>query len=584
MRVFMKTLITLSMSCLLLTTANGQLTTSSTIPSDDLQITYPGNTTNNGTSMQTRVTTASTDFRRIAIKFDITSMGIPADAVIVSANLVLTPVGTESTTSMVLRRITTTTWSEASATLNPATTTTNQVFTSGGPYTGPATRTIDVTNLVKDIFSGVTTNNGWLISCSPESATTAGNIYHSLSSGTITAQPKLNISWYVPYSITGATINHASSTVAADGSVAVTFSGGSGNPNSTFQWYYSNGTPLGSSSSGTTVPTLPNRAYGWYGLKIKGAYDSLYTAFLVGVDCDIVSISFAPGPEYIDDAYLDFMAGPSTPNNGGYVYNMASRAVGIPNSNSSLIRFRLWMDANSKPLQSNLTMVGSSHIYANGPNTANLDQVTQNWQEYIVKVSTAPTTSTTIQANLPTTTTSNQNQVVDLNAFWNYWKANNLLNYGMRLQPIATAYTMRQRFHSSDATTPSNRPKIDFIIDDATCDRTTYTLFKREQDAGTALMFQGKLKFYFVEEYQIDPGKKIPLSLYDENNVLIAAIDINGGAISGKPLLPAFNYMFDDNRQVLNLTSYGLTPGKYYILQLTHDNGTKEYIKFIYTN
>ncbi len=533
--------------------------------------------------MQTNVTTASTNYKRIAIKFDITSMGIPSNAVIASASLILTPSVAENTTAMVLKRITTTTWTEASATLNPATTTTNQVFTSGGLVSGK--RVIDVTNLVKDIFSGATTNNGWLISCNPESVLTAGNTYHSLSSGTITAQPKLSIDWYIPYSITGATINHASSTVAADGSVAVTFSGGSGNPNSTFQWYYSNGTPLGSSSSGTTVPTLPNRAYGWYGLKIKGAYDSLYTAFLVGVDCDIVSISFAPGPEYIDDAFLNFIAGPTTPNDGGNLINQASRQASIFNSNTDLIRFRLWMDANSKPLQSNLTMIGSSHNYANGPNNAKLTQVTQDWREYTVKVSTAPTVSTAIQSILPTTTTSNQNQIVDLNAFWNYWKANNTLNYGMSLQPeVFTLYAMSQRFHSGDAASSSNRPKIDFIIDDATCDRTVHTLFKRELDAGYATTYNGKLKFWFVEEYQIDPDKKIPLTLYDENNDIIAGIDIDGNALPGEPLLTAFQYTFDDNRQVLDLTSLSLTPGKFYILQLTRSTGEKEYIKFIYTN
>lgn len=581
MRIFSKALLSLLTGCFVTTIISAQMNSSSVIASDDLTITYPGNATANGTTMQTNVTTASTNYKRIAIKFDIASLSIPANAVVTGATLTITPSATENTTSMLLKRITTTTWTEASGTLNPTTTTTNQVAISGGLLFGK--RLIDVTNLVKEIVAGTTTNNGWQISCNPESTTTAGNTYHSRSAANSGDRPQLLINWYVPYSITGATINHENYSGAADGSVAVTFSGGSGNPNTSYEWRNSAGTLI-TSGSGTTVPTLTGRTYGWYGLKLKGAHDSLYTAFLIGMDCEIVSISFAPGPEYIDDAYLNFIAGVGTPNDGGNVINLASRSSGIPTSNSSLIRFRLWMDANSKPLQSNLTMYGSSHNFANGPNDAALVQVTQDWQEYVVKVSTAPTVSTSIQSNLPATTTSNQNQVVDLNAFWNYWKSNNLLNYGMRLQSVPVSYTMSQRFHSGDATTPSNRPKIDFIIDDATCDRTVHTLFKRELDAGYATTFNGKLKFWFVEEYQIDPGKKIPLTLYDENNDIVAGIDINGSALPGKPLLTAFQYTFDDNRQELNLSSLSLTAGKYYILQLTRSTGEKEYIKFIYTN
>lgn len=584
MQTFLKSPFKLSAFCFMMLTAgslSAQLQSPTFISADDLTITYPGSGTNNGTTLQTNVTTASTAYKRIALKFNLSS--IPSDAIIVSATLSLTIVGTENTNNMVLKRITTTTWSEASATLNPATTTTNQVVTTLASLMGK--RAFNVLPLVKDIVSGTAANNGWLISCDPESTVTAGNTYHSNTAATSTDRPVLTVYWYRPFLTNAVTVTNTSSSSTSTGTIAVSVKRGSGNP-ATCELRNSAGTLITTTTGSltvvdsiTTLPTYISLPHGWYGLKVMGAYDTYYMAFLVGASCEPVTISFAPGPEYVDDAMIYSNV---SSNDGNSLINIATYNGGV--TGNALIRFRLWMHSGLNPLEAKLTMIGSSHNYANGPNEAKFLLNTGNWSELTVTKDNDPAVSSSVSATLPTTTSSNQNQTIEINNFWNTWKANNFQNYGMSLQYTLSLYDKSQRFHSSDAVSTGNRPAIQFLLDDATCDRTSYTLFKNTLDGGYAVTFQKKLKFYFTEEYQIDPGKKIPLTLLDENSDVVAAIDISGGAVGGKPLLPAFAYVFDDNRYILDLTSYSLTANKYYTLQLTRSNGEKSFIKFKYTN
>jgi len=550
--------------------AYGQLSTATLTASQDLTVNYSSQATNNGATLLARVTTVNTDYDRLIMQFDIASLSIPSNAIIAKAELRLTPSATENFTNFALIRITTTAWTELSNPLTPVTTTSGQVTASS--LTG-GKRVFDIKGFVQTIVAG-TANNGWLLRRNGETTTTPGNSYYSRANATVSNRPTLILEWYIPYVFTGATVNNASTTAASDGSITPTFTNGSGNPSNSYTWVNAAGTTVGTGS------TLTGRTYGWYGLKIKGAYDSLYMAFLVGVDCEAVSISFAPGPEYVDDATI---RGDITNNQGGNVINHSSiyNFLSSTRYDRCVIRFRLWMDPTISPVTSKLYMYGSNHSIV-GTNSARLINVTSNWSEYTVYSSNQPTTSLSIAVPLTNVTTATQNQVVDINPFWEQWRLNNLQNYGLRMEVIN--FGTSQLYHSSDATTPANRPKIEFLVDDATCDRSNHVLFKKELDGGFAKTFQGNLKFYFREEYKIEAGKKIPLLLYDENSQQIAGIDFNGAAIGALPLLAALPYLFDDNRQTLDLTSYSLVAGRYYVLQLTRSTGEKEYIKFQYVN
>lgn len=559
------------LSFLLVSKTYAQTTSTILNPSQDCSATYSGSNVAvvNNNDLVTSYGLLST---RIFIQFDLSS--IPADAIITGATLKL-PIVSEAFSDLTVQRIVSA-WSETamSSFTAPTLTTTNQQSTS--TTTGVIYRNFDVLLMVKDMRTTLV-NHGFVV----RKTTETGTITNQYSSSNTATKPRLDISWYQPIKITAAVVTAASSTTATDGAITPTVSGGPGGTY-TYTWWKDN-----TVSSFSSTLNQSNLGYGCYYLRITPpSGDPGYMAFLVGVKCEVVTIPFSRTSDmhlFIDDALYKSNVFPQTANSGNAVNIFSKRSNA--GSEFTWMRFRLWMDNNIDPINAKLYMYNDGHGTAID-NSSKIISITSDWQEMTVSPATAPTTSSAITINVPATLTTTEDKEIEISDFWNQWKANNATNYGMYfLLQNATGTTYRgQEYHSSDATDVSKRPTISFVVDDATCDRTNYTLFKPETDAGYAPTFQGKLKFYFVEEYQIDPGKKIPLSLYDENNVLVAAIDVNGAAISGKPLLPAFNYTFDDNRQVLNLTSYGLTAGKFYILQLTHDNGTKEYIKFIYTN
>jgi len=552
---------------------SAQLTSSVLMATQDCSIAYTAGTVSNTTTLTSKVTTASTNFSRIFIQFNLSS--IPVNAVIVSSKLSLTPTTTEDASALYLQRVTSS-WSESSATANPTLTSTGQV-TSSTLVSGK--RVFDVKALTQLIVNSGAVNAGWAIRRGTETAATTGNTYYS---STGTTPPVLEIEWYVPYELTGAVVSHASSLSATDGAVTPTFIKGSTNTSfpTTYKWFKDDGTLI---STSTASATLPGQAYGCYKFMAIGKYDTLFMAFLVGVKCEAVAITFTSDRNYADDAIITPFAAFNAGNAVTDVAQMANNvSLGWLNSNT-LMRYYVWMDPSLLPLEAKLKLFGTGHNTSVRSNASDLILLTQAWKEMVVTDVTTPTSSTSIIAPLPVTTSANEDRITETRDFWNLWRANNLQNYGMRLQLQSSAKSATlMQFHSTETATAAKRPVINFRVDDATCDRGSYTLFKKEPDGNYATTSQGKLKFYFTEAYKPDAIKKIPLVLYDENHTIVAAIDINGSALPGKPLLPAFPYTFDDNRQVLDLLPYSLTTGKFYLLELTRTTGEKEYIQFIY--
>lgn len=578
MITFTKTI--LFCGCLLFTTlVFAQTYKDSLTATDDAQVYSGATTTNYGSNgtMDVKVSSPTLHYRSF-VNFNLGSLSIPANAVIISAVMSLrvnseTDLSTGSTTYL---QTVTGSWSESTITdaNKPGTSTTNQVTTCSLLYTR---RAFDVTTLIQQAIASPSTFYGWQIRRDPETTTTTGNTYYTKENGSVVGTPRLTISWYVPYSITAATINNASSTSATDGSITPTIANGSGS--NSYEWKNSSGSTVGTGSSLTSI------GYGWYGLKVTGSQgDVFYMAFLVGVDCEVVSITFNPGPDYVDDAWLRSTA--STTNYGTMQSINASNILsGTYYTAKNLLRFRLWMDALQNPVQADLNLTGRNHYTAVRANTSDLLKVTADWSESTVTYATMPSSSSSTLTTIHATTSTNENKVVDIRNFWNSWKTDNTVNYGMLMQlQVYNGTAARMQFASSDTSNTASRPTISFTIDDASCDRTNYVRFKQVLDGSHAQTFQGNLKFYFTEEYQLDSGKKIPLTLLNSADQIIAAIDQNGSAVSGNPLLPAITYSYGDNRASIDLSGYSLVAGTFYILQLTRITGEKEYIKFIYVN
>lgn len=531
------------------------------------------------------VPTASTDVYRYFVNFPISSA--LNGKIIKSAKIQLkftSETGTNLNSAFVLNQVNTA-WDESTITWNSA----SSIGTVGSSVTSSTLestvwRTFDVTTLVQNIVNGTNANLGFRIRRNNETVATTVCSYKSGESAQAD-QPKLVIEYHDPVSITGTSITHTSNTGATDGSVAVTLSGGSGSLQ--YDWYdlstYWTATP--NLVATTTVPTINNLSAKCYGLKISStvSQDILYYGFLVGVQCEPVSYTVYPGANFTDDVSL--FQNSSTPGVGNSQlfevgYNGSKDAVG-------LMRFRLWLDPAYTALKADLVLSGHSHVVSSSPtNDAAFYLNTQDWSENNTTYTNKPAINVLQVIDVPATTTTTQNQTISIASFWELWKANNLTNYGMRLQLDAygSGVSSWQRYHSTDGSTVSKRPYILFQIDQASCDRTSYTAFRKELDAGYTSTFQGNLKIQFTEEYEQTAEKKVPLKLYDENHDLKAAIDYNGSAILGKPLLPALNYQSDNNSYILNLSTYSLVNGKFYLLELTKSTGEKEYIRFMYTN
>lgn len=557
-----------------------QVTTNTLITNADSHV-YSGSTASNyGTSATSELwVQSSTNHYRYFLSFDLASLSIPSNAVVTSATVSLTPTGVgeggAGSSSFILRAVTSS-WTETGVTYasSPTNTSTNQVTSSS---LVSSKRTFNVTTLVQNSVNGSLSLYGFRIHRNPETTVVSQCQYHTDEAALSTDKPTLSVSWYVPFSITSATITNATTLTGTNGSITPVIAGGSGSP--TYQWIDSTGATVGTSLA------LSSKPYGWYGFKVTGTLgDTYYMAFIIGVNCEMVRVRFRQDPNFIDDSYTRNFIG-STGTNFGTATTMRAGAVSGTGDYYLFLRYRLWFNSAQSFYKATQTLYGNAHVSSSN-NACNLYRTSADWNESTIAYSNQPGVNTTTPALivLPATLSSTENTVTNLTSHFQYWMNNPTSNFGYRLNG-ASANAGYLDYHSSDAATSTNRPTVTLWMNDATCDRTAYYSFKRELDASMVNTVSGKLKVQFTEEYEQEPGKKWPIKLYDYNRSIKGGINYDGSAVSGSPaLLPAVPYVFGDNRSELNLTSYGLVDGNYYILELTKSTGEKEYIEFIYKN
>jgi hypothetical protein len=435
----------------------GQIKDTSYYSSKDAFI-HSGTTLNYGTENNLQVgivvSRGTATFRRSYVYFPLA--GIPSNAVITSAVLKVYQVsGLTSTpsTEIKVERVTQS-WTETGITsaIVPNTNTSDAV--SSSTYSA-GWRSFNVQSHVQEMVKGTYSNEGWTIRYFNETQSTA-NLY-TFDSREAANDPVLEVSYYIPFSITAASITHCSTTSSTDGSITPTIINGSGS--NTYKWYNSSGL-----ISGQTSSSISGRAYGWYGLEVTGSQgDKYYYSFIIGVSCTEVTIEYDPGPNFIDDAYIKSLNSQDNPNYGNSVdfFTSKTQSGSIWTTNKSLIRFRLWVDPGLTINQAGLNLYGKSHSFTNS-NASYLKKITDNWQEMEVKWTNAPATTATNQVSLAASTTSTQNYLnTNVSSFWNDWKSSNTTNYGMMLELQTTTNSVRSMsFHSSDAS--SSKPSMTF--------------------------------------------------------------------------------------------------------------------------
>ena len=540
-----------------------------------------------GTTMAVQVSSLGPSYARSFVRFNLSS--IPTNAIITSAKLILTPSGAENvsttanTTDLTLD-LCNTSWTETTLTHNTGISN-NTLFTTVGTSSynsSTGKREFDVKDHLQALVEGRAPNYGWRIKRTNESTVTGTTAYFTKDSPTSTNWPTLQVSYYIPLSVTGATINHESTSGASDGSITATVANGS-STSRTYQWYNSAGTLLSSGSL-----TLTGRSYGWYGLKITGtgdASDVSYFAFLIGLKCEAVSISFNPGVNYMDDAPLiDLILGSGTTvvnrtqvNDGGYNLTDAEQfQFGSWFKIRSLMKFKLWIPSDINVQQAKLNLTGSNHYPLNRSNISELARVTSYWREYGVAELNKPTQTTgviDIPGTLPLGSTGNQNATIDIASFFNTWKSNNTQNYGLYFQlktydsaPTNTTSQTRMQYMSSENTSP---PTIDFKVDlysNPVC--TPYATLEYELDGSYYTMKNGIIKFIFDQEY-------------DKSNLQFKIFNSMDSQVKSNtdfsPIVVTHGENYIDLDVSNNTTCIG---NGFFYLEVTNDKKEKLYLRF----
>ena len=304
-------------------------------------------------------------------------------------------------------------------------------------------------------------------------------------------------------------------------------------------------------------------------------------AFLIGVDCDTVSISFETSPEYTSHAYVS-----SHPDFNGIDQRMVNYgnnrffrtwewlSQGEWSDLYSFTKFHLWIDPRFTISTADLELQGSNHNSAYRTNEAELLKVTEAWDEEVITYNSQPSSDTTILVFMDSTSSTTQDRTVDISDFCNYWKANNTLNYGVKFQlELYNDVRARQRFHSPNATASTDRPVIEFFLDlyqggtPAYC-HPVYVNLERKLSGAKHIAQVDHIYFAYDNEYA-SASANLDYQIFANGNRLTPVMDGTTDALA-----------LNSGSNEFKLDVSSLTTGDIYLLQVTNDKGEKRYLRF----
>lgn len=508
---------------------------------------------------------------RTHLEFDVS--GIPPEAIITNATLKLYREGASTGSPVIYTARITEAWDENTLTWSnqPDYETIDQVTTTNFDIFG--WMNVNVTNHVQKMVCNVYTNHGWMLYHNNE--TENADKFYTFRSDDYAdpaSHPRLQVSYYIPMSVTNAVITHESVSGASDGSISPVLVNGPGGTY-TYQWYNKNGV-----MSGKTALNLTGVPYGWYGLRVTSSIagtEPFYYAFLVGENCAVREIEFNPGPDFIDDAVL--RSNPSNTDQFNNFHNTAllSMSYSYPSVRSSVLKFRLWIDEGVKLSQADLFLMAKSASASNlsNPNNSGRMYLLQsNWNEKMITFSNCPNYLST--GFIPVPTLLNIPQLCTFNALSSFesWQQNNAENFGWFIHSNSSGRLFNiQEFHSSDTTV--SRPKVNFKVGSSNpiaphyCNQS-FAKTERSLRGVRYKPYMGYLYFYYDEEY-IPSGQGLNYKVYKDNNPLTTVLD---------PVIqPLTEIEYGDNRYVLKTTS--LSVG-FYVLEITNNKQEKFYLRF----
>lgn len=425
---------------------------------------------------------ASGNYHRSLLYFEMPPL-MPTGAVIVSAKLKLTPKNTENITAtnstQLIVEMLNSAWNESN------TTTFSQPVVNSYSVTAVDTsnlvsskREFELKRHVQAIADGRMVNYGWLLRRSNEATTANGSSYYSSNHGTQANRPQLIIQYYVPASVSAAIITHATGLTSGNGSISPTIVNGSSPTSRTYRWYNAAGTQL------ATTQNLTGQNPGWYGLKVYGTTsgDTLYQGFIIGAQCEEITITVPKGRAYMQDAMISdaILTNYERETNYG-AYNLLSAESNYYSllstkywyDRTNLMKFNIWIDPTLTINQANLTLYGSGHN-ATRSNESEFVKVTSPWKEYGVTYVNQPTVTATGAVTVPAVATGSANSTIDIARFFNDWKQNNTQNFGLMFRLKDYTNTLAyQRYHSTNASSSANWPLLTMKVGIPNCDLST---------------------------------------------------------------------------------------------------------------
>lgn len=493
---------------------SGQMTTVNIAVDKDSYTCSQYPTTNYGTSSDLKVgtykpTKLTLYYYRTFVHFDLSS--VPAGKEIYSVKFGLRKsVANTGTPSYIVRRVESS-WAENTITHGSQPAISSLTIDQSTSYTTTNdTVVFDVTTISRRMYWGLAANQGFCVMVVDETSAPHNSTFYSDESGTF--DPYIEVKYYDPLAVINVDITHESAASAGDAEIDLDMTGGSGSY--TYAW---------KNSAGTTISTdtiLSSINYGLYHLEVTGSYgEKLYQSFLVGIECDTVSIHYQPDGNYTLNSYVSnaIVSGVDYKKenyaNYGNVWANHKQMDGVYRQSESFLDFNVWMDNRFTVQQADMTLTGNGHtISAYRDNAAELLLVTGGWNENVITYNNQPTYTDSLTVEVPYTTSSTQSRTVDISSFWNHWKQDNTANYGMKfqLQDTVTDYYVGQTYYSPNTTSTATayRPSVAFVLD--LINSNPYHCFPgyaRLQTTLSGATVQAELNyvyFFYDEEYDGD--------------------------------------------------------------------------------
>lgn len=388
---------------------------------------------------------------RSFLSFNLTS--IPSNAIISSAKLTLFGTSHSGTNPSYLR-INTSSWTESSVNWNtaPATTTVGQIALAQSTV-ATQNYTFDVKSTVQSMVNIPETNYGWTL-IKQDEATTGTLQFGSSDNSNSALRPMLEISYSLPMQISANVIS-ASTSTTSDGSIALTVNNGV--PPYAYNW-----------SGSQTTKDISGQLSGVYSCTVTDNIgNKLKKNFIIGAEG--TSLTFTLNTDGLsgndaliqkgDDGTLIY----STNSLGFYYKADRVSANGTWINSRSLMAFDLsCLPTGATVSSASVCLMGNGHNTTNRSNASYLYPNMFAWNAATVNWNNQPSHDASNGILIAATTTTTQNNYIDVTTQVQKWVQNPMGNFGWKLvmNDETTQSAAAMVYGSADAKSAGLRPYL----------------------------------------------------------------------------------------------------------------------------